>query len=136
MTNPVFDSPREREFKPGFRLSVMDGLVLAAGIVGAIVAWPKSASLGFVILFVVGHFFLFCNVFRISRRLELLWGLFFVVLARFTAVDGYPTWAMTAGISLMGTVVIVGFALRQPSYHGVGWSRVNPQLKTWWESSG
>jgi hypothetical protein len=32
--------------------------------------------------------------------------------------------------------VLVIFEMRKPSYHGVFWRRVNPNLRQWWEARG
>jgi hypothetical protein len=124
-----------RGFQPGFRISVFDGLVLALGVLGSVLTWPRAWWLGFVIAFVLGHFFLFCNVFRISRALELIWAVVFILLTRLTVTSGWLSWTATILLSLATTLVVVGLELRKPSYHGIGWSRVNPGLRQWWESS-
>lgn len=87
-----------------------------------------------MIAFAVGHFFLFCNVFRIARALEMAWVAVFLTLSLSSAALGRPPWAATAALSLCATVVVVGLELRKPSYHGVGWSRFNPGLRLWWDS--
>ncbi len=61
----------EPNFQPGFRLSAIDIAVICAGAVATVVFWQRTWWIGFVIAFVTAHFFLFCNVFRISRPLEL-----------------------------------------------------------------
>ena len=121
-------------FAPGWRFSVLDGFVLVAGMsasvgFGAFVWW-----IGFVIAFTIAHFFLFCNVFRISRPLELVWAGAFVALSSATIAFEAPGWLLTAAISLAVTIVVVVIEMRKPSYHGVGWQTINPGLRTWWES--
>ena len=123
------------EFRPGFRFSGFDALLLAAGAGGVWFFWSRVGWLAFVIGFVVGHFFLFCNVFRISRGLELIWAAAFLILTRFTVTSGQPTWTVTALLSLAATAVVIGVELRKPSYHGVGWSRLNPGLRAWWNAN-
>jgi hypothetical protein len=120
------------EFKPGFRFSRFDALLLVLGTLGASFACLKTQWFGFVIAFVVVHFFLFCNVFRISRGLEYLWASVFVALTRFTVVSGHPAWTTTVLLSLSAALLVVGLELRKPSYHGIGWSRINPHLRRWW----
>lgn len=93
-------------------------------------------SWGFVIAFVLGHFFLFCNVVRMARPLELAWAGVFVALAAATIMLDTPGWLVTASVSLAATVVVVMVETRKPSYHGVGWQRINPGLPAWWESHG
>ena len=122
------------EFSPGFRLSAFDVFLLAAGGFGAWFVWSRTWWLGFVIAFVFGHFFLFCNVFRMSRGLELIWAAVFVVLTRFTVTSGRPSWTTTVLVSLAATTVLVCIELQKDSYHGFGWSRINPNLRRWWDA--
>ncbi len=69
------------KFSPGFRLSSLDIFVLVIGIVAAVVLWQSVWWWGFLVGFVVGHFFLFCNLFRIARVLELIWaGIFMAII--------------------------------------------------------
>lgn len=89
---------------------------------------------GFLPAFVLAHFFLFCNVVRMARPLELVWAGVFVVLAGATIAFEIPSWLVTAMVSLLVTVVVVVVEIRKPSYHGVGWKFVNPGLPAWWEA--
>jgi len=125
---------QKREFAPGFRLSVSDAIVLAIGTVTAIALATVSFWWGFVIAFVVGHFFLFCNVVRMARPLELAWAGVFVALAGATVAVDTPGWLVTVLVSLLVTAVVVVIQIRKPSYHGVGWQRINPGLPAWWKS--
>jgi hypothetical protein len=123
-----------KKFQPGFRFSLLDSVVLAiALIVGGGVSvglfWP-----GMAILFVVGHFFLFCNVVRMSRPSELVWAGFFVALMTSTMLAGAPSWPMTLTLSFAATVVLVALEVRKPSYHGAFWQRLNPGLPEWWKA--
>ena len=59
-------------------------MVLAGGVVAAIVLSMFVWWQGFVVGFVVAHFFLFCNVVRMARPLEFLWSGIFVALAAAT----------------------------------------------------
>lgn len=122
------------EFSPGFRFSAFDAFLLVAGALGAWFAWSRTWWLGFIVAFVVGHFFLFCNVFRISRSLEMIWAAGFFILTRFTVTTGQPTWTITVMLSLALTAVLICIELRKPSYHGVGWDRFNPSLRRWWDA--
>ena len=87
---------------------------------------------GFVVGFALGHFFLFCNVVRMARPLELAWSSVFVALAAATVALDAPGWLVTTCVSLLVTVVVVLLEVRKPSYHGVGWRRINPELPAWW----
>lgn len=125
---------KQSAFAPGFRLSVRDGLVFVAGIGGTIVLSIFIWWWGFVVGFVVGHFFLFCNVIRLARPLELPWGAVFVALPAATIALETPGWMATALLSLVVTVTVVVVEMRKPSYHGVGWRWINPDLPAWWEA--
>ena len=123
-------------FAPGFRISAVDVLVLILGAVATIVLGSMTWWWGFIIGFVVGHFFLFCNVFRIARSLELIWAAVFTLLAGGSILNDVPSWQVTIVASLVVTVIVIAVELRKPSYHGIGWQRVNPRLPEWWESCG
>jgi hypothetical protein len=90
---------------------------------------------GFIIAFVVAHFFLFCNVVRMARPLELTCAAAFLALASATLLTEAPGWPITTGLSLAVTLVVVVLQMRNPSYHGLGWQRINPELRAWWEAS-
>ena len=118
-----------RKFSPGFRLSAVDCAILAAGVCGAIFT-PKEIAI--VAATAVGHFFLFCNVFRMSRRPELIWATVFVILSALTLIQEFPGWPITVGSSFAIAVALIALETRKPSYHGVGWQRLNPNLPQWW----
>jgi hypothetical protein len=123
-----------RTFSPGFRFSVRDAIVLFVGLyiagdTAAVMRW-----LGIAIGFVVLHFFLFCNVVRMERSVELGWAAVLVLLAAATTILGVPSWPVTLAISFATTVVLVLLEMRKPSYHGIFWRQVNPGLAQWWEA--
>jgi hypothetical protein len=118
-----------KEFQPGFRCSYVDVGVLA---LGAIVAVTARNTAGGIVAFVVAHFFLFCNVFRVSRRLELAWSGLFVALAGCTIAFERPSWLVTISVTLLATVLVIALTMRKPSYHGVLWRTINPALPEWW----
>ena len=117
---------RPPPFAPGFRVSFIDGLVLAFGVAGSIVLWSTLWWAGLCIGFVVGHFFLFCNVFRISRKRELVWASVFLLLACSTILCGFPGWLPTFSLSVLLTVILIRREMTQPSYHGIFWQKINP----------
>ena len=125
---------KQAVFAPGFRLSVVDVLVLVLGTAATIVLSTFVWWWGFVPAFVLAHYFLFCNVVRMARPLELVWAGVFVVLAGATVAIDTPGWLVTALVSLVVTVVVVVVQMRKPSYHGVGWRWINPRLPAWWEA--
>jgi len=121
-------------FQPGFRISAMDIAVLLVGGVGSVLAAEAAWWMGFIVGFAVGHFFLFCNIFRVARPLELAWAALYVVLAGSTIMIDQPGWQITLGTSLLATLLVIVMQLRKPSYHGVGWHWMNPELPQWWEA--
>lgn len=121
-------------FKPGFRLSLTDVLILCVGLIGVIILASQIWSMSLIIAVVVLHFFLFCNVFRISRPPELIWASVFIVLAGSTIITETPSWIVTYSISIFLSVFLIWREVKKPSYHGVCWKKWNPNLQEWWES--
>lgn len=123
-----------KEFAPGFRLSVRDVVVIVLGAAAAFYLAEIEPWWSFAVVFVVAHFFLFCNVVRMARPLELTWAATFVALAAATLLTKLPGWPVTIAVSLAVTAAIVALQIRKPSYHGLGWQRVNPGLRAWWDA--
>ena len=88
-----------------------------------------------MIAFVIAHFFLFCNVFRISRPLELAWAAVFTITAGATAATGFPGWAAAIAGTLVATSIVLILGVRAPDYHGILWQRINPDLPQWWNEN-
>jgi hypothetical protein len=120
-------------FRPGFRFSAGDVMTfIAAGTFAWWAIGRDGVWLAWVTAFVVGNFFLFCNVFRIARSLELLWTVVFVLLAAARLRRGMFEWSTIYLISGALTILLVAVEMRKPSYHGVGWETINPGLRDWW----
>jgi len=67
---PAITNDEHPRLQSRFRLSTIDVIVLVAGaITASALATLNYWSWGFVIAFVLGHFFLFCNVVRMARPL-------------------------------------------------------------------
>jgi hypothetical protein len=79
-------------------------------------------------LYVVGHFFLFCNVFRVRRRPELVWAGIFIIVYSTSAVFAPNAWFVPLAIQAALTVAIIANEVRLPCYHGVVADRINPRL--------
>ena len=121
---------RMQHFRPGFRLSVSDAVILAIGITASFLT-PNDIAI--IIITAVGHFFLFCNVFRVSRAPELIWACIFIILSSCTIAMGYPNWLATIGLSLAVATTFIVRELFMPSYHGIFWRKFNPSLPEWWK---
>jgi hypothetical protein len=91
--------------------------------------WP-----GIAILFVLAHFFLFCNVIRMARSSELVWAALFLTASGFTILVGTPSWPMTFCISFVSSIALIFIEARKPSYHGIYWQKINPDLPLWWDA--
>jgi len=119
------------EFRPGFRLSTLDVCVLLGGAFAATAAWRSSVELAALVAAAVLHFFLFCNVFRVARRPELVWSAVFLgcILAQRVLE---LSWLGVASVVALTTTAVIGWEMRKPSYHGVVWQRINPGLPDWW----
>lgn len=120
------------DFRPGFRLSEIDIGVLLLGILTSVLIARFDESLAVALLFTLGHFFMFCNVLRMGRPLELVWAVLFVLLAGSTILNGFPSWSYTLYAMLAVTAILALVQVLQPSYHGVFWRQLNPNLPQWW----
>jgi hypothetical protein len=63
----------------GVRLSLSDVFVIVLGIVTSVFLKKHNIELWWIVPVVLIHFFLFCNVFLLWRRWELIWAAFFVL---------------------------------------------------------
>lgn len=122
------------DFRPGFRLSTLDVAVLLISGIASAYVMTVEPWLGFAVAFVVLHFFLFCNVLRMARVLELIWAGVFAALV-ITGSTSLTSWTLVFALCSALTLVLMAIQIRRPSYHGVGWRRLNPQLIDWWRST-
>jgi len=120
------------KFQPGFRISELDVGVLILGVCASVLLARLDERLGMAVLFVLAHFFLFCNVLRMSRPLELVWAALFVLMAGSTFYFDLPSWNYTMAVMLIVTLMLTLVQILQPSYHGVFWRKINPNLEQWW----
>jgi len=125
-----------RVFAPGFRISVWDAVVLCGGALGAWWLYRIEWWIGVLLAWVVGHFFLFCNVFRISRGPELIWAAVFVLLCASRLLFHVPGWMATFLGSVLVAMLLIALEMVRPCYHGIGWQKINPTLPEWWKSKG
>ena len=127
---------QQAHFQPGFRLSWRDVAVLPLGGCGALALWRTGwAVAAAAVVGVVGHFFLFCNVLRMARVLELIWAAVFVaVMALWVLALPWVAalgWGVPGGLVACVTAVLVCLQVRRADYHGVGWRYFNPGLPAW-----
>lgn len=116
-------------FQPGFRpLSALDYGFLGGTLIAVPLLWGWSPELAAAILFVIIHFFGFCNVFRLARSLELWWTTINVVLAGIVCGIDAVNWQIGLSLSVLSTLFVVALEIRSPRYHGIGWRLINPAL--------
>jgi hypothetical protein len=116
---------------PGFRFSPRDAAVIGVFILATAWLWGWVGSLSLLLLGVLVHFFLFCNVFRVRTRYELIWASSLVLNAGAWQLADALSWQRLLGSQIVVTALVIGAELRSPSYHGIGhrWihSRSRPQ---------
>lgn len=112
----------------GFRFSIGDALILAAGL--ALTLWLHAIEfpLWWIVAMAVGHFFLFCNVFLVWQRWELIWAAIFVINAGVHIATGSFAWLSPFLWQLPWTIAAIGLQIRSPWYHGIFARRWNPSL--------
>ena len=124
--------PAEEVAKPrrtaGFRLSVVDVAFIASMTVAFFYLRPRLGDAVWAIPFAAGHFFLFCNVFRVRRSYELIWvGVFLVNALAWWASGRFP-WGWVTLVQTPFTIAAIVAEMRSPAYHGILSRRINPRL--------
>lgn len=110
----------------GFRLSFRDAAVIAAAILLWFVLWWFIPMVAGIVPVLLANFFLFCNVFRIGTRRELLWTCVFVANVLVWATLDPLSWWAIALTQTPVTLIVILWAAFGPRYHGIGWQRINP----------
>ena len=113
----------------GLRFSLLDGIVLLASLFIPIFGHPYFGEFVWFIPFVVVHFFLFCNVFRIRRQPELIWAGLLVIVTAAWIQSGHLSILGICGTQVPVTIAIIGNELRSPTYHGIFSRRINPTIE-------
>ena len=113
----------------GFRFSKADAVAIVAFVAAAVALAEAGSELGWLLGIASAHFFLFCNVFRIARPLELAWAGWFVLNAGLWFWAGRLGWerVLLCQLPVSGTVLWLG--VRSPGYHGIFADRLNPKLQ-------
>jgi hypothetical protein len=112
----------------GFRVSVSDALVILCFLLVTVALQACfSTPLLYLPLIVLGHFFLFCNVFRVHRHWELLWGATFIINIFFrlvfeAGVTLSPAfwWRDAMLVQTPLTTIFILIAIFSKDYHGIG----------------
>ena len=104
----------------GFRFSPVDALAIVLCTLATWGAWPFLGELAILFPIVLGHFFLFCNVFRIPRLSELLWSATFIINVGAWAIFNEFTWLNVLLTQLPMTLLAVLSGVCRSDYHGIG----------------
>jgi hypothetical protein len=125
--------PKRKTRTWGFRFSLTDAVAMGVFLSAAVGLWRLGSPLWWLLLLAAGHFFLFCNVFRIVRRRELIWAGLFVLNVGVWAWLDRLTWPGVLLCQLPITVGIIIADMRTAGYHGVLAKRLNPRLNDYLE---
>ena len=111
----------------GATLNAMDiGVLLFAMVLSAVIWFATGpTTLAWFPIVVVGHFFLFCNVFRLHQRLELVWAICFVGNCLAWSLTDQFSWSLVLLTQTPTTVLLIFFEMRKPRYHGILCRRIN-----------
>lgn len=112
----------------GFRVLPHDKFIIPLFfLIGLTLFQIGQPWLGLVFFVTVFQFFLFCNVFRVQTKLEMLWvGAALPVSLWFLISDGSMV-LLSLWMTFSGCVVIL-WEIRGSRYHGVFWKHLNPGL--------
>lgn len=109
-------------------MSGLDGVVLLLGTILTIWLRNEAFPLWWIVPMALGHFFLFCNVFLVWRRLELVWAAVFVMLISGHLACGHTDWLSPLMMQMPVTLSVLWLQIRSPWYHGIFARQINPLL--------
>ena len=101
-------------------MSATDALVLLLAGIAVWLLWAPMRDLAVGVAVAVFHFFLFCNVFRVRRRLELIWAGLLVVNVVTFRWSGEFTWLRARAVQTVVTLIVLALTIRSPDYRGIG----------------
>lgn len=125
--HPEINLPWWRHDRPwGFRFSLLDGVVMAAGV--ALIASVRVAfpDVGIVTALTLGHFLLFCNTFRIGGERSTIWVVVLIANSGAWVYADQFTWARLIASQLVLTCVLIVNCLWSRNYNGLACEHVNP----------
>lgn len=122
---PEQNLPWWRHDRPwGFRFSWMDGLIFLAGLAATIVLWQWIGQFALIVPYLLGHFFLFCNTFRVGGERSLIWVGTFLVNAYCCAHD--QRLALHMVIQGLITAALIVQCVSGQNYYGFACVWINP----------
>jgi hypothetical protein len=117
----------------GFRFSATDLVALAAFAVAAVGLHHVGSGLWWLVAIAAGHFFLFCNIFRVVRRRELIWAGLYVLNVAFWLLLDRLDWLNVVACQLPVSAGIIAWELKAARYHGIFAAHLNPSLNDYLE---
>ena len=123
----------QRKRNWGFRFSSTDAAALLAFGSAIAILHRFGSSLSWIVAIIASHFFLFCNVFRVVRRRELIWAAAFVMNVAFWLALGRLEWFNVLACQLPITAGVIAWELKATRYHGVFAARLNARLTDYLE---
>ena len=109
----------DRHPSHGFRVSASDVVILILAGVVTPIAWTWFASYALLLPVTLGHFFLFCNVFRVRRGVELVWAASFALNFTLWYAAGAFSWIGLLAVQAPVTIGLLVLEVRRLGYHGV-----------------
>lgn len=103
----------------GFRFSAVDLLAILICAIATWLLFPVIGTTVWLLPITLGHFFLFCNVFRIHRNAELFWAATFIVNVAAWSLLSDIDWLKILAVQSFVTVTLIAKAFRSRSYHGI-----------------
>jgi hypothetical protein len=110
-----------------------DAVALAAFGAAAAGLHSLGSSLWWVTVIVACHFFLFCNVFRVTRRRELIWAALFILNVGFWLLLRRLDWFNVLACQLPVSAGVIAWEIKATRYHGIFAGRLNPTLNDYLE---
>lgn len=112
----------------GIRFSLGDGVAILICAAATIALRPMIGSFVWLFPVALGHFFLFCNVFRIHRKPELIWTAIFIINFAWWNHLGEEelNWLALLAVQSILTIALIIREMRLPRYHGIGTQWINP----------
>ncbi len=122
---PEQNLPWWRHDRPwGFRFSTMDAMIFTGGFLATIVLWSLVDCFALLVPYLLGHFFLFCNTFRVGGERSLIWVGTFLANVYF--------WPQTQNLFLhlaiqaVITLILIVQCILGRNYHGLACTQINP----------
>jgi hypothetical protein len=117
----------------GFRFSAIDAIALLLLGTTVLGLYRLDSKLWWLVATVGGHFFLFCNIFRVVRRRELIWATSFVLNVGLWLLLSRLEWFNVLACQLPVSVGVISWELKAARYHGILADRLNPTLRDYLE---